>query len=486
MPWPDWKVGDLPSLARYVSMPALDETGLPVPDRFTEAGPAGANGRAVVRSIYESILGLGLKYMHEPWRVKTFGFQEFEPMQRVRYPAWVRRDSGGTCLDIAILFATALMRAQIRPYIAILYPAELADPGRGQAEGHAFVIADLLAPLTEQHWDPTDPAHWSSPPLRRARAAGHPGRPEIAVLSAGRGPDPGYYKLSAEPGSGQRPGRRLRAGRDCGRRIPDQLGRKTVRRRDRAAQGSSRAWSRSRRRDPGDLDAVAGDAWGDGYPAGSMPTIGWRRRADGSSCTSPPGFGKSMLACDRARSADGGYGWLLNAIDRSTLQSQLAQAENDQRARGYRQPLDALDQEPFSELAVRRLEVSEAPWVLVLDNADGKPGDITPILPRDVGPNQTIIVTTTNPDWLKEWPESGPGQPATHVVLAALESEDMPGIDQGARDLVAAARSSTRRCELPSRPVPTSRRLRPAALDSSGSWPGITWLAGRTHLTSRT
>ena len=47
-----------------------------------------------------------------------------------------------------------------------------------------------------------------------------------------------------------------------------------------------------------------------------------------------------MLACDRARSADGGYGWLLNAIDRSTLQSQLAQAENDQRARGYRQPLE--------------------------------------------------------------------------------------------------------------------------------------------------
>ena len=79
-------------------------------------------------------------------------------MQRVRYPAWVRRDSGGTCLDIAILFATALMRAQIRPYIAILYPAELADPGRGQAEGHAFVIADLLAPLTEQHWDPTAPS----------------------------------------------------------------------------------------------------------------------------------------------------------------------------------------------------------------------------------------------------------------------------------------------------------------------------------------
>ena len=130
--------------------------------------------------------------------------------------------------------------------------------------------------------------------------------------------------------------------------------------------------------------------------------------------------------------------------------------------------------------------MSEAPWVLVLDNADGKPGDITPILPRDVGPNQTIIVTTTNPDWLKEWPESGPGQPATHVVLAALESEDMPGIDQGARDLVggsplfyeAVRTAIASGAHLPQ--APASRA------DSSGSWPGITWLACRTHLTSRT
>lgn len=159
VPWPDWKVGDLPSLARYVSVPALDETGLPVPDRYTAADPDWANGQDIARSIYDSILGLGLKYMHEPWRLKSFGFQEFQPMQRVRYPAWLWRDSGGTCLDLAILYAAALKRAQIRPYIAILYPAELADPVRGEFEGHAFVIADLRAPLSDQHWAPVHRRH---------------------------------------------------------------------------------------------------------------------------------------------------------------------------------------------------------------------------------------------------------------------------------------------------------------------------------------
>jgi hypothetical protein len=152
----------------------------------------------------------------------------------------------------------------------------------------------------------------------------------------------------------------------------------------------------------------------------------------------PQGFGKSTLAYVRARSADGGYGWFLNAADRSTLQSQLAQAENDQQARGYQQ-LEKLDQVPFSDLAVRRLEVSEAPWVLVLDNANGKPGDITPILPRSIGPDQTIIVTTTNRDWVEEWPESEPGRPATHIVLPALDGGDMPGIDEGLRDLVGGS-----------------------------------------------
>ena len=111
-------------------------------------------------------------------------------MQRVRYPAWVRRDSGGTCLDLAILYATALMRAQIRPYIAILYPAELADPVRGEFEGHAFVIADLRAPLTDQYRAAAAP----SPMERSAAEAGEEGS---LVIRAGQELPP--YLLAVDP-----------------------------------------------------------------------------------------------------------------------------------------------------------------------------------------------------------------------------------------------------------------------------------------------
>jgi hypothetical protein len=135
----------------------------------------------------------------------------------------------------------------------------------------------------------------------------------------------------------------------------------------------------------------------------------------------PQGFGKSTLAYARAREADGGYGWFLNAADRSALQSELAQAEIEQTERGYRQPLERPDLVPFSDAAVRRLEVSDAPWVLVLDNANGDPGEIEPLLPRTLEKNQTIIVTTTNKDWLAAWPEPM----ATHVRLAQLAPGDM-------------------------------------------------------------
>lgn len=437
VPWPDWKIGDIPSLARYVSMPALDETGLPAREPYTES--AWDKGRDIARRVYDSILGLGLKYRHEPWRVESFGYQDLDRMQRVRYPAWVRRDSGGTCLDLAILYATALMRAQIRPYIAILYPAEFANPVRGEYEGHAFVIADLRAPLTDQHWEPA-----AASPMEQAGAEGS------LIIRAGQELPP--YLLAVDP---------TRATTD----FP--LDRERISARAEGfAQAVTAATGYLAHTDVTLCDVATAQLRG--HPAlprpadRATPAI-WTRLPEMPETTYYPsrtplherlaqargriviygaqGFGKSTLAYMRARSADGGYGWFLNATDRSTLQSQLAQAEIEQKARGWghKQPLERLDQVPFSDLAVRRLEVSDAPWVLVLDNANGKPGDITPLLPRDIGPDQTIIVTTTNPEWLEVWRESEPGRPATHIVLQALDGGDMPDIDEGLRGLVGGS-----------------------------------------------
>lgn len=425
--WPDWEVGDIPSLARYVSTAALDETGLPVPNTYTRAdSPAWERGRDIARGIYESILDLGLKYKHEPWLLESFGPERFRfcHVQRVRYPAWVRRDSGGTCLDLAILYAASLMKAQIRPYIAI-------------SRGHAFVIADLEEPLTDQYRERAAPS-----PMERTDDKGS------LVIRAGQELPP--CLLAVDP---------TRATTNfqldsAGNAVPAEG----------FAQAAAAAASYLANTEVMLCDVAT--AWLRGYPAlgrpadSATPAI-WTRLPEMPAVTSypsrasaherlarahgriviygPPGFGKSTLAYVRARSADGGYGWFLNAADRSTLQSQLAQAENDQQERGYKQPLERPDQVPFSDLAVRRLEVSDAPWVLVLDNANGTPGDITPILPRNIGPNQTIIVTTTKPEWLEEWPESEGEQPVTHIVLEALEGKDMQGIDEKLRGLVCGS-----------------------------------------------
>jgi len=45
--WPDWEAGDIPSLARYVSVPALDDISLPVADSYTHADPV--RGREIAR-----------------------------------------------------------------------------------------------------------------------------------------------------------------------------------------------------------------------------------------------------------------------------------------------------------------------------------------------------------------------------------------------------------------------------------------------------
>jgi hypothetical protein len=447
-----------------------------VPDRYTDADRAWEKGRAIARSIYESILGLGLKYMHEPWRLQSFGFQEWQRMQRVRYPAWVVRDSGGTCLDLAIVYATALMRAQIRPYIAILYPAEFADPVRGDFEGHAFVIADLRAPLTDQHRAATVPS-----PMERSSTEG--GEEGSLVIPAGQ--ELPLYLLAVDP---TRATTNFPVGRGRTSALAEDFAQATgvaarylvdteVKLCDVAtAQLTYHALGRP-------ADSATPAIWTrlpempevTDYPSRALAHARLARARGRIVIYGPQGFGKSTLGYLRARSADGGYGWFLNAADRSTLQSQLAQAENDQQARGYQQPLERLDQVPFSDLAVRRLEVSDAPWVLVLDNANGKPGDITPILPRGIGPNQTIIVTTTNADWLKEWPGSDPVRPATHIVLEALNGEDMPRIEEELRDLLAGS--------------PLFYEAARAALDSGAQVPpapenaaGLVWQLAQNYL----
>ncbi len=429
-PWPDWEITDIPALARYVSVPALDEIGMAAPRRYTQPDTGWKSGKSIAREVYESIRELKLKYMHSPWRFPAFKL-EAVPRQRVRYPAWVRRDSGGTCLDLAILYATALMRAQIRPYIAIMYDSRFSPRSvYGEREGHAFVVADLREPLTVQ----LDQKSWPSP-LELVKAG------ELRVQTGQDWPDcllavdPTYATTDFSPSATDA---RVNSFSQATAEATGYLSNVDIKLCDIAnAQG------------PGLFPPL-------GRPADSSTPAIWTRLPEMPAAKrypsreeafdslmkargriviyGDPGFGKSTLACARARQADGGYGWFLNAADRSALQSALAQAEIEQTERGYRQPLERLDLVPFSDAAIRRLEVSDAPWVLVLDNANGDPGEIGPqLLPRTIRANQTVIVTTTNRAWLEAWPKSDLWPTTTHVVLGELGSGDMLGVDSGLR-----------------------------------------------------
>lgn len=462
--WPDWVVDNIPALARYVSVAALDETGLAVPDRYTRADVA--TGEAIAREVYESIRDLGLTYTHQPWRREGFR-GESVPKQRVRYPAWVKRDSGGTCLDLALLYASALMRAQIRPYIAIMYDDRFSPPGiHGEREGHAFVLADLRKPLTLQQ-DLQDP--------------------------------PGVVKLNGLP--------RIRPSTDwSGQLLAVDPMCATADFPPSATVTGERSvdFDQAKAVAAGYLDnegiwlcdvavAQAGEYPALGRPADSATPAIWTRLPEMPAAHQypsravayqkvmmapgrivihgPRGFGKSTLACARAKSADGGYGWWLNAADRSALQSELAQAEIDQRNRGYQQPLEKLDRVPFSEAARRRLEVSDAPWVLVLDNANGDPRELENLLPRGIGDNQTIIVTTTSDDWLRLWPEPI----ATHVELGALRESDMDNIPGELRGHVGGSPLFYEAA----RTVVTSGAQVPAEPDSEA---GLIWQLSQAYL----
>ena len=420
-PWPDWNIRDIPALAKYVSVEALDEIGMDTPPRFVGSNAADQDGRFIARAVYESIRNLRLTYSHQPWRRESSGTEAI-PKQRVRYPAWVRRDACGTCLDLAVLYASALMKAQIRPFIAIMYGTQFnSGHVQGEQAGHAFVVADLSKPLTVQD-------RLSKLPDSLVEAT--PG--ELRVLTPSR--EWPAHLLPIDP-------MRVTAnfpqydGTLSG--APQEFGKAVA-----GAAALVDASLESLR-----LCDVAGAQWTTvrplGRPADSATPAIWTRLPEMPTPTQYPsrrsehdkvmtargrivihgkqGFGKSTLAYERAREADSGYGWFLNAADQSALQSELAQAEINQRARSYT-GLEKLDRVPFSQAATARLEMSDAPWVLVVDNANGDPGPILSQLPRAPKGNQTIIVTTTNPAWLNVWPD------ATPATLEELSDRDMTGI----------------------------------------------------------
>jgi hypothetical protein len=132
----------------------------------------------------------------------------------------------------------------------------------------------------------------------------------------------------------------------------------------------------------------------------------------------PSGSGKSTLALERAIQVFGGKGWFLDGSDERALRSSLADAEA--RSQGNRpMNLQADYLKSMTIAAHRRLRATTRPWVVVIDNAEGEPSKLIPLIP-DTKAGQLVIVTTTRDGW-----ESVVGKERVFEV-EALGAEDLP------------------------------------------------------------
>jgi hypothetical protein len=109
------------------------------------------------------------------------------------------------------------------------------------------------------------------------------------------------------------------------------------------------------------------------------------------------GSGKSTLALQVALRRGKGHGWYLDGSDRGTLRRSLADAEA--RCRGHWLANDQSDTlTTLAAAARRRLANRDAPWVVVIDNAD-RPAEVVDDFPVPRA-GQLLVLTTTDRSWV--------------------------------------------------------------------------------------
>ena len=107
-----------------------------------------------------------------------------------------------------------------------------------------------------------------------------------------------------------------------------------------------------------------------------------------------PGIGKSTIALELAADVDFGCGWVLNASNPSTLRASIARAHRAE----YSSVADALDATSMIALAaaaLARLNDSQAPWVVILDNCDSAPD--TPGSSRSCRHRRALASSSSSP-----------------------------------------------------------------------------------------
>lgn len=417
--WPEWRyeIGSIGRIAAYVSPRSiLDDDQLrprgSVDQRYQTGEHHSTLRRRLALEQYQRLADLEIRYDREPF---TAGGR-----QPIRYPQWVLQESG-TCLDLALLFAAMCQANRVAAYIALA--SQLDPEGKVSGPGHAFVVVDLNRDLSWSSFRPKpfDSAETVEPGVHRFTTD----RAELTQLvdegtllagdvTKATVPRSQSWSRAVEDGMawirGADPERvnnrldlvdivTLHADEDAP--VHPLLPPKFQQAIRRYAPPAARKFHDypSRRRVLERLDT--------GGPTGRIALIG------------DQGVGKSRLA----REVLGGKGWFLNASSTENLIRELATAELREIGQldHLAGDLELSDAKAYADKALVRLNSADSSWRVVLDNANGSPADIASLVPEpDRDKRQSVIVTSTNPDWAKatgfepEW-------------LQPLKKDDLPG-----------------------------------------------------------
>ena len=147
--WRPWRISSPELLSRYVNHVAAARAvkddffaGVSVDGRETSIHDLRSQNRLgqIVRTIYDGLIPLGIKYDVEPINLASPETVD----QEIRTPAEVVHTRIGTCLDLALFFAGLCVKARLLPLIVLLRHA-------ASQSAHALVVVD--GKYTHDDWE---------------------------------------------------------------------------------------------------------------------------------------------------------------------------------------------------------------------------------------------------------------------------------------------------------------------------------------------
>ena len=352
------------ALARYVSAEAV--RSLQLVTWRDEREP----DTEVATRLYERLRARAIGYSLEPYLHK-------HGEQLIRDPWLLLKNEVGTCVDFATTYAAMCLEATIRPLLAV-------------TDEHAYVVIA--------------PEHMSGEP--------HPAAPlQVAGFTAAPGEREGV--LCADPSAVREAiARGELVAIDC--TLAKRGGEEFT-----GAVAAGRSWAERTALFVDLLFLHHQQGYGPLTPPAGHRPIAQHVPADEDDFEEYPshsalkeqlaaesgvvvllgrqGQGKSRLARELARGRPSGGGWFLDAAGPQALISSLAEVDLAERGESVAGRARA-DREGYAYNALALLAESDAPWIVVLDNADGDPGLIEHLLPepRD---GQLVLITSTEGGW---------------------------------------------------------------------------------------